>query len=222
MKEVIMTAAAGAVFMTSIVPIIEAAIGRGLVRPVGSEDREELIADCTAQAAAMLDSAERAGKEIIPKSIAHYAIQSVKSGRRFGSAGRTDAMSPGAALDGAVCMRSLDEPVGGGEDDPDSEFSLHDLLAGPGEDVDRAAARSIDWESLEEHLDDRKRMVLHEVVSGYGTSETASKLAVSPPRVIQLRRQCAVLVRDMFGDAALQDCLQPSAWRAGLRASRGY
>lgn len=217
-----MTAAAGSVFMTSILPIIRAAIVRGAVRPVGAEDVEELVSDCGAQAAAMLHAAEEAGKPIIPKSIAHFAIQSVKSGRRFGNAGRSDVMGSGAALDGSVRMCSLDEPVGGGEDDPDGEFSLHDVLAGRGEDPDQAAARSIDWSELEGRLDSRKRMILHDSIVGFGTGETATKLGISSPRIIQLRRECADTVRETWGQNALLDSLQPTAWRAGLRASRGY
>jgi len=216
-----MTAAAGAVFMTSIMPIIRAAIMRGAVRTVGAEDVEELVSDCGAQAAAMLDAAERAGKAVKPNSIAHYALQSAKSGRRFGYAGRADVMSSAAALDGSAHVCSLDATLGAG-DEGDDEVTLHDVLAGAGEAVDEAAARVLDWDALELQLDNRKRMILHDSALGYGTGETATKLQVSAPRVIQLRRQCGELIREKWGETALQDCLTPSAWRSGLRASRGY
>jgi len=220
-QEDIVTATAGEIFLTSVLPIIKAAIGRGAVRPVGAEDVAELTADCVAIAARMFHAAEAAGKEVKPRSVAHFALQTAKAGRRFGNASRTDVMSAAAALDGVVHMCSLDEPVGAG-DDTESEYTLHDLLGGHGEDVDRAAARVIDWGELESRLDDRKRMVLRDTAMGIGPAETANKLAVSAPYVVSLKRDCARLVRETWGEDALLDSVQPSAWRAELRASRGY
>ena len=214
-----MTAAAGAVFLSSIVPIIQAVIARGAVKLVGSEDAEELIADCAAQAAAILDSAERSGKAVNPNSVAHYAIQSVKSGRRFGYAGRLDAMSSAAALDGAVQVCSFDAPVANSEDDH-GDFTLHDVLSGSGEDVDQAAARRIDWGELEKRLDERRSLVLRDTAAGIGPSETAAKLSVSAPYVVSLKRDCAKVVRESWGENAIYECTAPTVWRRGLRACR--
>jgi len=57
-----MTTKAGLLLINSVLPLLAGAIAKGAVKPVGSEDREELTADCGALAAAMLDAAERAGK----------------------------------------------------------------------------------------------------------------------------------------------------------------
>ena len=116
-----MSPRAGQMLLDGVRPIIRAALARGAVRTVGSEDLEELEADAVAQAANMLDSAELAGKEVSPNSVAFYVLQSLRSGRRSGYAGRADAMSPAAALDGRVTVLSLDEPFGYADDDPDGE-----------------------------------------------------------------------------------------------------
>ena len=108
-----------------IVPLITAAIARGAVKPTGSEDQEELVAEGIALAARSLDSAEQRGKIIFPNSLAYYAVQALKSGRRSGSAGRTDAMSPAVQLDGAVGLASMDEVIG---HDPESDS---DTVIGP-------------------------------------------------------------------------------------------
>jgi hypothetical protein len=70
--------------INSIMPIITGAIAKGAVKPVGTEDREEMSAEGCALAACMIDSAEREGKVLNAHSVAHYALQSLKSGRRSG------------------------------------------------------------------------------------------------------------------------------------------
>lgn len=107
-----MSPRAGTILLDSIRPIIKAALARGVVKTVGSEDLQELEADALAQAAKILDSAELAGREVSPNSVAYYVLQPLRSGRRSGYAGRADVMSPAAALDGRVTLVSMDEPVG--------------------------------------------------------------------------------------------------------------
>ena len=72
------------------------------VPAVGHEDREELVADMTANAAAMMDSAERAGKKFTAGNMAYYAARAARSGRRSTGSSRSDVLSPGARLDGRV------------------------------------------------------------------------------------------------------------------------
>lgn len=123
-----MTITAGLMLLREISPLIQAAIARGAVKTIGAEDPEELAAEGVAMAARCLDSAERKGKVVAPNSLAYYAIQSLKSGRRFGSAGRTDAMSAAVQMDGMVTMASMD--AGLGDDADGQEVTFHDLLAG--------------------------------------------------------------------------------------------
>ncbi len=212
-----MTATAGLLLLNGIMPLIAGAIAKGAVRPIGAEDHEELVADGGAIAARMLDSAERKGEELIPHSVAHYALQSLKSGRRSGYAGRRDALCPAAALDGAVKLASFDEALGSPDDD--GEFTLHDLLASGGDDVDVEVARRLDWGNVEGRLDPRRRLVLRETVAGYGPGAIAQKLGVSAPRVISLRNSCGAAVEQAWGTNGLADTASTTVWRAGLRAA---
>ena len=61
-----MSPKAGQMLLDSVRPILHAVIGRGKVKMFGTEDAEELESDAMAQAAAIVDSAEQAGKEVFP------------------------------------------------------------------------------------------------------------------------------------------------------------
>lgn len=180
------------------------------------EDGEELQAEGCALAAALLDSAESRGKQVTASNIAYYAVQQLKSGRRSGYTGRVDALSAGAALDGAVQVVSLDAPIDGPEED--GEGSLHDLLAGTGEDVDVAAARRVDWEPIVGSLDDRRRGILTATAKGHGTKELAAELGVSAARAHQVRESIGQYIVDAWGCSGIEDVARVSRWRAGLRA----
>ena len=49
---------------------------------VGHEDDEEIIQDCTLQAARMMDSAEKAGHPITAGNASYFAAKAARSGRR--------------------------------------------------------------------------------------------------------------------------------------------
>ncbi len=212
-----MTTTAGLLLLNGIMPLIAGAIAKGAVKPVGCEDHDELTSAGCAIAAGMLDSAERKGKDISPNSIAHFALQSLKSGRRAGSNGRQDVMNPAATLDGCVKITSLDAPLG--SDDDGEDYDLHDFLASDRDDVDMQVARRIDWADVEARLDSRRRMVLRETVAGYGPGAIAQKLGVSAPRVISLRNSCAAIIEKAWGADGLADTASTTVWRSGLRAA---
>ena len=215
-----MTAVAGELLIREIMPLIAATIMRGGVRPVGSEDRDELASQGCAMAAAMLDSAETRGKACTAGTIAYFVLLGLKSGRRFGSAGRYDAMSPAAALDSAVQLQSMDSLHGrAADDDDETGWSLHDILASTGDDVDEQVARRLDWDQIEAGLDPRCGRVVRETAIGYGPKEIAAGLDVSPPYVIQLRRKCAAAIDEAWGQQEWLEALKPSQWRTGLRAA---
>jgi len=206
--------------LQQVVPLIAAAIGRGAVRPVGSEDLDELKAEGCALAAAMLDSAENRGRQVKARQVAYFALQALKSGRRAGYAGRTDAMSPAAQLDGNVRLASMDAPCTAAHDDPDaSESTLHDSLAAAFEDGATVAARRIDWEAVMRRLDDRRRTVLVATAEGRATNEIARSCRVSAPRVCQVRESIGSYIHDAWGTNGIADSIRDPAWQAGLRAA---
>ena len=215
-----MSPRAGEMLLRHVRPIIRASLAKGAVKPVGSEDLEELEADGMAQAANMLDSAEQAGKEVKPNSVAFYVLQALRSGRRFGSAGRSDAMAPSTQLDGNAVMLSMDEPLDVGDEDDDDEFNLHQCLASTGEDPSVAGSRELDWDAAADTLDDRERTILGATASGFQGKELAAECKVSAPRITQLKREIGEKLRYAFGCDALAACVCEPVWQAGLRAGR--
>jgi hypothetical protein len=212
-----MSPSAAHMLVSRILPLIAGAVARGAVKAVGTEDGEELQAEGCALAATMLDAAEAKGKAVPPAtSVAYYTVQALKSGRRSGYAGRKDVMSPGAALDGVVQLRSMDEGISSDEDDPNHDLTLHDLLAAQGEPVDVSAARHLDWDMAV--LSDRERAVVRETAEGYGTGEQAERHNVSPPRIVQIHREVGLRLQEVWGGDPVRDTVREPAWRQGLRA----
>ena len=215
-----MSPRAGQMLLDGVRPIIRAALARGAVRTVGSEDLEELEADAVAQAANMLDSAELAGKEVSPNSVAFYVLQSLRSGRRSGYAGRADAMSPAAALDGRVTVLSLDEPFGYADDDPDEELNLHACLAASGEDPAAQGSRELDWDSALAGLGRADADIVLETAAGTPGLDLGLRYGVTPARVSQRKREIGGRLLLSLGDTVLADCVRESAWEGGMRAYR--
>lgn len=213
-----MSPTAGMMLMNQVMPLITAAIARGAVRGIGCEDTEELTAEGRALAAKALDSAERRGKSVPPQSVAYYALENLKQGRRSGYAGKADVMSAAATVCGRVNIRSLDEPMAVDGDDPEQDMTLHDVLAAEEEDVDVAAARHLDWDKVMTRLDARNKTMVKAMAAGYGTDAIAEKIHVSPPRVCQLKEALGRYVVDSWGTDGIADASTPSKWRAGLRA----
>jgi hypothetical protein len=201
-----------------VMPLIAAAVAHGAVRSTGCEDAQELTAEGVGLAAKALESAERRGKAVPPQSVAYYALENLKQGRRSGYAGKADVMSAAATVCGRVSVRSLDEPMGVDGDDPTTQMTLHDTLADTVEDVDVAAARTLDWDLVLGRLDSRNKVMLTALAAGYGTGEIAARIKVSPPRVCQLKEDLAGYVVDSWGTNGIAEASTPTQWRAGLRA----
>jgi hypothetical protein len=116
---------AGAVLMEQVAPRLKGMLPR--IKPVGSEDQEELFQDGLALAAKMLHDLEQRGKTVTPGNIAYYCLLHLKSGRRSYGCGRTDAMFSSTQLDGKSSVMSLEEEIGY---DPETMDAIHlgDLL----------------------------------------------------------------------------------------------
>ncbi len=215
-----MSPKAGDMLLRQVRPIIRAALARGAVRPVGIEDLQELEADALAQAAQMLDSAETAGKEVSPNSIAFYVLQSLRSGRRSCYAGRTDVMSPAAQLDGHVTVMSMDEPFGDEDDEGVEEFNLHMCLAASGEDPASQGSRELDWDKALAGLEHTDLDIVLATAMGTPGLDLGLRYGVSPARVSQRKREIGCRLRESLGDTVLADCIRESAWEGGMRAYR--
>ena len=211
----------GQLLLDGVRPIIRASLAKGAVTTVGCEDLQELEADGMAQAASMLESAELAGKEVSASSVAFYTLQALKSGRRYGSANRTDAMAPATQLDGNSVMLSMDEPLFIADlDDDEGDTGLHQCLAATGEDPAFQGSRELDWDAAAAELDDRELVILGATAAGFQGAEVAAAFNVSAPRITQIKRGIGGKLRYGLGNDAMADCVREPRWQGGLRAHR--
>jgi DNA-directed RNA polymerase specialized sigma24 family protein len=206
-----MSPAAQELFMSQIAPILVATVPR-VVIPVGAEDADELVQDALVAACEAVHRLEKRGKQIIPKSVAYYTIQRLKSGRRSTGAGRTDVMSPGCQLDGNAGVSSLEEPVLVNEEDNEN-FTLGDTLASRGDDPAQVAVRNTDWREFMTMLDGRQQYIVKATAEGESYTGQAAQLKVSPSAITQRRDTIARRARSFWGDSVLQDAEIMPLWR---------
>lgn len=213
-----MTSMAQKIFMEQVYPLILATINRGTVKPVGSEDNQELVQDCLASAAQSFHALEMAGKPLLAKSTAFYAVQRCKSGRRSTSSSRTDALGSAAQLDGNSVILPLDEPMtANGEDDSPS---LGEMLAAAGDDPCISAGRNIDWQAFLDCQDTRARDVVHYEAEGKSGMDLAEQWGVSPARVSQKRREVGQALRSSWGGNIMEEIEHRPLWETSLRVAR--
>ena len=180
-----MTPRTGRTLLEKIVPIIQGTIPKA-VKTTRCEDFSEVIQDCICEAAKMLDSAEKAGKKVPARSVAFYAIQRAKTGRRSWTSSATDAMSPlvKAGMSGDRII-SLDAPVS------DSKvyecLSMHDFISERREDPSAEALRKIDWDDFNSTLNRREQLLVQNMAEGRQSNTLAKELGLSPPRITQMK-----------------------------------
>jgi hypothetical protein len=214
-----MTAATGLVLVSQIMPIITGAIARGTIKGVRTEDAAELVSEACAMAAAALESLEIRGKQVPAKSVAYYALQRLKSGRRSCGSGTTDVMSAGAALCGRAHLVSLDESAGSNDAD-DGAMTLHEMLADSGEGPDETAARELDWDALDAELGPKQRDVVCGVARGEPGTAMAAALKVSSPRIVQIKRAVARRLRQRWGNECIVELCRPPSWHWKIEVTR--
>lgn len=218
--EVDMSPRAGEMLLREVRPIIRATLARGAVKTVGCEDLEELEADGLAQAASMIEAAELAGKTVSASSVAYYTLQALRSGRRYGCASRTDAMSPATQLDGHAVMLSMDAPIAIDDLDDDDEITLHQCLAATGEDPAAQGSRELDWDAMLTSIGSSDRDLLLGTAAGVPGIEMAFRYNVTPARVTQRKRELGYRMKAELGDTVLADCVRESPWEGHMRAYR--
>jgi hypothetical protein len=205
-----MSPAVQELFMSQIAPILIAAVPR-TVLPVGAEDPEELVQDALVAACTAVHRLEQNGKQIIPKSVAYYTIQRLKTGRRSTGAGRTDVMSPGCQLDGNASLSSLEEPVHVSDDSED--FTLGDVITSRKDDPSQVAVRNTDWNAFMRKLDGAQQYIIRATAKGESYTSQATHLRVSPAAVTQRCDTIAKRARQFWGDSVLADAQTQPLWR---------
>ena len=209
-----MSPKAGTTLLDQIAPRLRATIPY-VVGRTGSEDAEELLQDAVAIAAQMLHALEARGKEVTAKNVCYYVTLLMKVGRRSQSSNRTDALSPGAMLDGKSCPLSLEASIGVCSETGET-VTLGDLLAGTHEDPASAAARNIDWAEFLDGHDARYPAMLRCAVSGQPMNSLGGKPGASNSALSARKRQLAGDIRAFMGDAVLREVCGRPRWRADV------
>jgi DNA-binding CsgD family transcriptional regulator len=211
-----MSPRAGELLLDVIQPMLIAVVPQ-VVKTTGAEDSDELVQDGMCMAAQAIEALENQGKALMPRSVAYYTIQRLKSGRRSQYAGRMDAMCPGAMLDKQVQMADMDATS---HDETGEELTFGEMLASDYEDAATLAARDIDWSLIEPLLTVRELKVLQALVEGRGTNEIAFGCQVSAPAVTQAKRRIGQKISGSWGEGMVREVGRVPAWRAGRRAAR--
>jgi hypothetical protein len=211
-----MTSETGNIVLEKIVPIIQSTVPR-TVNPVGSDDHQELVQDAIVSACQMAESLERQNRPIIASSIAYYAIQRTKTGRRSQYGGRADVLCPAAIMDGNSAPVSLDACLGTDAEDDDNA-TLGDVIADRRDDPATIAARKLDWDAFMYQLSEGQRMVVRETAIGTQAKDLAEALHVSRPRITQLKREVGIRLRGFMGEDILAESLREIPWRRELRS----
>jgi hypothetical protein len=212
-----MTKNAGEVLCTEIVPKILRAIP-ATMKPIGAEDADELVQDTVAHAAAMLHSAEAAGKNVTPGNVAFFAIKLTRAGRRSTGSSATDVMHPGTRLSGRARLTSFDEPLG--FDDAGDAITLADVFDNGQEDTAMQAARNLDWETFYGKQSRRGQRLLAVVAEGSTLRDVARLLGLSDSGIQLEKRKLALALAQFMGANILADCTRAPMWRNDLMAGR--
>lgn len=214
----------GDMLVNEVVPRLRAAASS--VPAVGSDDNEELLADMTATAAAMIDSAEKAGKKFTAGNIAWFASRQARTGRRSTGGSRTDVHSPATQLDGRAQLDHLD----GGPDSPaycnelgDGPDGLHEIVwGGDTDDPAEEAARNLDWDQFIATHSERHRVAVLVLARG-GTMREAGRICgISDSAACSLRKRVAADLLEFFGEGIVRrllDGMRPG-WSSDLQAGR--
>jgi DNA-directed RNA polymerase specialized sigma24 family protein len=201
--------------LEEIMPIVAGTVPR-VARPLHGEDREELVQDTLATAAKMLDDAERGG--ILPpaRSIAYYAIQRTKSGRRSYGGHRLNPLSAGFSKHSSERMLSLDAEM---LPSADAEGrTLGDFIVSSKDDPATECARKLDWRAFLETLDRRHRTVFTKTAVGVPCKEIARTLGVSSACISQMKGALAAKARAYFGVDSLSKLTGDPEWKRRARA----
>lgn len=204
--------------MGQIAPRLRATIPR-VVKPVGTEDAEELLPDALVLAAQMLDSVERHGKTVTAGHMAYYTILHMKSGRRSQCRSRADALANGTQLDQKSSVLSFEEEVGY-DPELDEPITLGELLTSDREDPATAAGRNADWDQFLGSHDYRYGVIVKGMLEGRTAKETAEGNGAGFTHIYALKYKMADELREFLGENAVADAVRIPAWRGNIVADR--
>ncbi|MES2922126.1 MAG: hypothetical protein V4819_11295 [Verrucomicrobiota bacterium] len=191
---------------------------------VGCEDDEEIIQDCTLQAARMMESAEKAGQKYSGGNMAYYATKAARSGRRSYYTGRSDVLHPGCQLDANARFDWLDNEV---EFETGDVGTLHDVVSSYGyqgqeSDPSEEAARNLDWKAFLARSPEKYRTAVDVLLSGGTMREAGKRCGLKDSAALNLKRRIGADLLEFFGEDTIRRLLHGVSpnWESDLRMSR--
>ncbi len=177
----------------SVLPGVERVAGHafGYMDP---EAREEAVAETAALAWQNHLQCSLAQKQVSTSSVAHYAVQNVRSGRCMAGSSSTDVTSPRTQVLGRASVKSYRETS------PDAAAAL--MSRRIWERPFEAVRIKLDYGKFLKlpQVNKQERKVFSLIACGYTTSEIAGKIKISRPRVCQIKNSIGKKLKDFFGD----------------------
>lgn len=214
-----MSPKSGWLLVNEIVPRLRSAVPL-VAHCVGAEDPEELIADSVCHAARILHSAESRGKTVSASSVAYYAIEHTRSGRRSVGNSCCDAMAAGTQLHGHSRLDSLEQVVASNEECGGEIWELHDVLSSEAEDPSVQAGRNLDWQTLIASLSAREVAVIECIIEGRSLRDAAKSFRVCDSTMQGDKRKLAIKILDFMGFDILIEVRRSPRWKDDLLTSR--
>jgi hypothetical protein len=214
-----MSPRSGWLLVNEIVPRLRSAVPQ-VAHCVGAEDPEELIGDATLHAARILHSAEARNKTVSASSVAYYAIEHTRSGRRSCGNSCTDVMSAATQLQSRSRLESLETVVAEAQETGGEIWELYDVLSSDAEDPGTRAARKMDWSEFVSRLSDRERAVIECIIEGRSLRDAAKSFRVCDSTMQGDKRNLAVKIQTFFGSDILIEVRRSPRWKDDLMTSR--
>ena len=215
-----MSPRSGWLLVNEIVPRLRSAVPL-VAHCVGSEDPEELIGDATLHAARILHSADARNKTVSASSVAYYAIEHTRSGRRSCGNSCTDVMSAATQLQSRSRLESLETVVAEAQETGGEIHLMHDVLGSEQQDdVAIAVARKMDWSDFMAGLSERERAVIECIIEGRSLRDAAKSFRVCDSTMQGDKRKLAVKILDFMGFDILIEVRKSPRWKDDLMTSR--
>jgi hypothetical protein len=214
-----MSPRSGWLLVNEIVPRLRSAVPL-VAHCVGAEDPEELIGDATLHAARILHSAEARNKTVSASSVAFYAIEHTRSGRRSCGNSASDVHGAATQLKGRTRLESMEQVVASNEECGGEIWELHDVLSNDAEDPGTKAARKVDWSEFASALTERERAVINCIIEGRSLRDAAKSFRVCDSTMQGDKRKLAVKIQTFFGSDILIEVRRSPRWKDDLLTSR--
>jgi len=174
----------------SVRPSVEKVAGHAF-KYMNPEAKEEVVAETTAAAWKNHFHYSMKGKQLPVSSVAHYAVQNVRMGRRFAGTSSTDALSPRTKLLGRSRVSRFVEG-----------FSVSKALMNKRtwENPLEAVRIKLDYAKFLRLPDvkEQERKVFRLIAQGHTTAEIAEKMKVTPPRICQIKNSIGRKLKAFF------------------------